>query len=707
MASVTIQEGDHPLSSRLSLKHKRKRTSSSESPSRSATLSYGLRKIAAFFNLNLSAIERSSDSSSDSQTSFTSRSNNTDFTDVTDAESYRRVGELYVLNERCSEAQDYSWTQEQRDLLELVKTKIYPLLGSGNMIMIETRLVARTLPHFQPSIYISTGSRKTIFALRSYLIKGPKFISLLPTYRMNLHIVLDDIVPSCGINLRDNATEMESRCSASPSNSQIARLVLTNPLTGEEATCIAGGNLLLAKETVSITSAHTISFLSGDQGWRYHMVEPEGSQHQEESICSVSIFWNEINAGMLMTTMIAADKSITTCISKVDVSPTAGPFEAELPSLPSVYNSEETRLESTVDYPYQDNAISEMSMNEEYHRPLDSSSIKINDHKTNVELFAIEQIGEADVLLLEGSNLLRNTDSTESANYIGGYHIRTFSNVCSLSTAEVLIALPEGEIQGQLHPRLIFYRVGLHEFPVHAITLDQPLKRGCSGAWVVSQERLCGVIIAINENAPEAFLMPIDYIVENIEKRTGKSVSLPTCPQSQPIDAGITIDRPTSPILLNLGHHFEEASKQPTIAPRVGSGTPRTSETLSGEILGIVAGDENLWQQQHQDDYVSNVDGAFKILTRDEVVEGHGALGTESQDVSPRSEDAFLFPQQDSCQLRPLDPDQCTDGSTHSILDSLRYTQTDDRFSYVRAPISQSNSHRSYSNTAISQSSVH
>lgn len=45
--------------------------------------------------------------------------------------------------------------------------------------------------------------------------------------------------------------------------------------------------------------------------------------------------------------------------------------------------------------------------------------------------------------------------------------------------------------------------------------------RGSSGSWVVAGNRLCGHIIAVRENVPWAYMMPVGPIFEDIKRVTG------------------------------------------------------------------------------------------------------------------------------------------------------------------------------------------
>ena len=63
------------------------------------------------------------------------------------------------------------------------------------------------------------------------------------------------------------------------------------------------------------------------------------------------------------------------------------------------------------------------------------------------------------------------------------------------------------------------------------------LARGSSGSWVVAGDKLCGHIIAVRENVPWAYMLPVGGIFEDIMRMTGaKEVGLvlPASVQQKP-----------------------------------------------------------------------------------------------------------------------------------------------------------------------------
>ncbi|KAF7511176.1 hypothetical protein GJ744_005073 [Endocarpon pusillum] len=58
-------------------------------------------------------------------------------------------------------------------------------------------------------------------------------------------------------------------------------------------------------------------------------------------------------------------------------------------------------------------------------------------------------------------------------------------------------------------------------YDVRLVVLDNMLPRGSSGSWVVAGNKLCGHIIAVRENVPWAYMMPVGPIFEDIKRVTG------------------------------------------------------------------------------------------------------------------------------------------------------------------------------------------
>ncbi|KAL9105714.1 MAG: hypothetical protein Q9227_009154 [Pyrenula ochraceoflavens] len=65
---------------------------------------------------------------------------------------------------------------------------------------------------------------------------------------------------------------------------------------------------------------------------------------------------------------------------------------------------------------------------------------------------------------------------------------------------------------------------------VQLVVLEQILPRGCSGAWVIDDQQLCGYIIATRQDTPWAYMIPIDAVIRDIKLQLStEDVRLPRC----------------------------------------------------------------------------------------------------------------------------------------------------------------------------------
>ncbi|KAL8664658.1 MAG: hypothetical protein Q9202_002928 [Teloschistes flavicans] len=98
------------------------------------------------------------------------------------------------------------------------------------------------------------------------------------------------------------------------------------------------------------------------------------------------------------------------------------------------------------------------------------------------------------------------------------------------AAGEVVIATAAiGPQTGQLHSAPATMKVNKLLVNVQLIILEHALPRGNSGAWVVLEGKLCGYVVAVRQDLPWAYMVPIEPILEDI-KRTLKTddVRLPT-----------------------------------------------------------------------------------------------------------------------------------------------------------------------------------
>ena len=91
----------------------------------------------------------------------------------------------------------------------------------------------------------------------------------------------------------------------------------------------------------------------------------------------------------------------------------------------------------------------------------------------------------------------------------------------------VSICLSTGTVAGELLPGEVHYNLPQGSFQLRAVSLNLPLTRGCSGAWVVHGSKLCGIVLLGMTSAPLIYIMLASSIKKEMEEISGLSVRLP------------------------------------------------------------------------------------------------------------------------------------------------------------------------------------
>lgn len=142
------------------------------------------------------------------------------------------------------------------------------------------------------------------------------------------------------------------------------------------------------------------------------------------------------------------------------------------------------------------------------------------------------------LLAVEGSaSTLKGVMRT---NFVGGYQIDTLPEESGTKSLPVSLSLPGGDVNGTLHTDTVLFRHGSQLLHVQLVTLERPLKRGCSGAWVCHRNEWCGVVVAVSESSPWLYVLPAKSIARDIEAVCGAPLTLPssTSLPSQEPEAG-------------------------------------------------------------------------------------------------------------------------------------------------------------------------
>jgi hypothetical protein len=95
-----------------------------------------------------------------------------------------------------------------------------------------------------------------------------------------------------------------------------------------------------------------------------------------------------------------------------------------------------------------------------------------------------------------------------------------------VDSGECSVITSSGAQPGFLSGRRSILRFGKARMTVRQITLERPLQIGDSGSWVTQNGKLSGHIVAGYQSIPWAYMMPMDGIFKDIEKKYHKNVSL-------------------------------------------------------------------------------------------------------------------------------------------------------------------------------------
>ncbi|KAJ9657216.1 hypothetical protein H2198_004442 [Neophaeococcomyces mojaviensis] len=464
----------------------------------------------------------------------------TEATSVTSEDDYTRVGNHLVV---CSSATTsyYKFTQDQVYLQKDVEGQLCDVLKKDHVYFVWLRLVGRTAHNIRPAIVLATSEVRTKRAITKFLRKA-SFMPRLRDCRLDMHVILSSSGAACNL---DGEKPPETSPTSSPEIlMHITQHSLGNTLTvrshhdQEQRSCIAGGIVIADGQLLTLAPNHTHkAFVDKRSLWRAATtpISLDEISYQDKMPFSIWSDENDDNESWQTSPQdteytsgyvhqfsldSSADDSdsseISFSSSSTDIRSSltmaaksaglANPFSTSRPSTPSSHNASST----------QDHGF-EMTHRLE------------GKETTSVSLTVQSQSEAADWMALK---LDSDSDGSKSfiptVNEVNGYVIDEVFDWSSERSVPVTLAMPNGEITGHLQVGSVLYRVGETLYDLRCVTLDQPLKRGCSGTWVTHNNQLCGVIIAINDNKPEVFILPFHYVIKDIERVLQCRVQLPT-----------------------------------------------------------------------------------------------------------------------------------------------------------------------------------
>lgn len=464
----------------------------------------------------------------------------TEATSVTSEEDYTRVGNHLVVPSGATTSY-YKFTQDQVYLQKDVEGQLCDVLKKDHVYFVWLRLVGRTPDNIRPAMVLATSEIRTKRAIIKFLRKA-SFMPRLRDCRLDLHVILSSSGAACNF---DGEKQSETLPMVDPEIiMHISQHSLGNALTirsrqdREQRRCVAGGTVIADGQLWILAPNHTHQALVEKRSlWRTATTSISSDEISYEDNMPFSIWSDEhddielwqtcpqdterssdyvhqfsldSNAHHLDSSDILSASSSTDIHSRLTMaaksaSP-ATPSSTTRPSEPSSHDASST----------QDHGV-------EITRKLEVEEM------TSVPLTVQSQSEAADWMALE---LDSDSDGWKyfipTVNEVDGYVIDEVFDWSSERSVPVTLAMPTGEITGYLQVGSVLYRVGETLYDLRCVALDQPLKRGCSGTWVTHKNQLYGVIIAINDNEPEVFILPFHYVIKDIERVLQCRVQLPT-----------------------------------------------------------------------------------------------------------------------------------------------------------------------------------
>ena len=134
---------------------------------------------------------------------------------------------------------------------------------------------------------------------------------------------------------------------------------------------------------------------------------------------------------------------------------------------------------------------------------------------------------QTDWLLYDAQEAAPDTALSELArNEVDGYKITKFHHEDPDAKVPVTIADHEAVVYGYIQPGAVSFRSGSRVYDLRLVTLEYPLRPGCSGAAVTHQDQLCGTIQVISEDVPWAYMVPVEAELKEMEDVCGLPVQL-------------------------------------------------------------------------------------------------------------------------------------------------------------------------------------
>ncbi|KIW30849.1 uncharacterized protein PV07_02542 [Cladophialophora immunda] len=123
-------------------------------------------------------------------------------------------------------------------------------------------------------------------------------------------------------------------------------------------------------------------------------------------------------------------------------------------------------------------------------------------------------------------------------NEVAGHQITKFHHEDPDARVAVAVADHEAVVHGVIQPGSVCLRYGSRTYDLRRVTLERPLRSGCSGAAVAHRDELCGTILAVSEEVPWAYMVPIEAELKEMEAVCGLPVRLSGAQEAQLVELG-------------------------------------------------------------------------------------------------------------------------------------------------------------------------
>ncbi|KAL8791249.1 MAG: hypothetical protein Q9213_000206 [Squamulea squamosa] len=399
------------------------------------------------------------------------------------------------------------WTQQIYDRLkQVLRNSIF----TGTCLQ-EFMMLGRSPDTLKPTLVINCGNASIRRQVEKILKTQGWLQELLKSNHLQCVTLEVKLSPSSRISQCTTVAQVESnsvQVQPSAARTSCGSTVLISGQNGILQHCTLGGLLLVNGKIMGLTAGHPFQDFHHNALADQAQVAEDLDEDESSKNCNEPFIFNEDDDNTL-------DVSGTSSAS-LDMNVESSPASAN--GSPHDYN-ESTALSSLPVDLQQPNADTPSSPS----RVLTPfNQIPFNDN---------------DWALLEA--LPFDVESRpNNIEYLDSRHDIHINGIASTGVCgEVIIGIRGNSPQlGYLCSSPAAMKMGKSILDVRLITLEHVLPLGNSGAWVTLGDRLCGYIIAVRQDVPWAYMVPIEPVLEDIKREFGTDdVRLPAATESESI----------------------------------------------------------------------------------------------------------------------------------------------------------------------------